>query len=238
MKIRPAPKPEKPRTVAATSAASAAIQNSGSERSRSSARSRPTLAPRMRATVPTARRGQSCSFLGDFSFANSEIRVDLLALTTARALPGEERARRSLRLLLPGAKRRRLLRGEEARALRLGRRRRGLGGLAHLHVELKLRAEPERHRIGRLQRRGVPMRAVADRLDGRLGGADEAHDLRVLQLRMVAHQPEDGVRPVLALRHRRVARAAALHFRHPHLRLGDLHAVVRIGLAPSRSPRA
>ena len=92
------------------------------------------------------------------------------------------------------------------------------------------RAEAERHRVGRLQGRRVPVRALADRLDGRLGGADEAHDLRVLQLRMVAHQPEDGVRPVLALRDRRVARAAALDLRHAHLRLGNLHAVVRVGL--------
>ena len=49
--------------------------------------------------------------------------------------------------------------------------------------------------------------ALADRLDGRLRRSDQPHDLAVLELRMVAHQPQDGVGTILAARHRRVARA-------------------------------
>jgi hypothetical protein len=67
----------------------------------------------------------------------------------------------------------------------------------HLEVEIDLRAQAERHRVHRLQVGGVPVRALADRLDRRLGGADESHDLRVLQLGMVAHQPQDRVGTVL-----------------------------------------
>jgi hypothetical protein len=74
------------------------------------------------------------------------------------------------------------------------------------------------------------VRALADRLDGRLGGADEPHDLAVLELGMVAHQPEDGVRAVLATRHRRVARALLfLGLGQPHLGIEQLEPVVRIG---------
>ena len=42
------------------------------------------------------------------------------------------------------------------------------------------------------------MRAVADRCNSRFGGADQPHDLAVLKLGMIAHQPEDGVRAILA----------------------------------------
>jgi hypothetical protein len=52
------------------------------------------------------------------------------------------------------------------------------------------------------------MGAGADRFDGVLGGADQTHDLRVLQLLMVAQQPQDGIGTVMAARHWRVARAA------------------------------
>ena len=47
---------------------------------------------------------------------------------------------------------------------------------------------------------------------------------------MIAHQPQNGVRAVLAARHRRIARALfRLGFGQPHLRLGDVQAVIRIG---------
>src|SRR4051812_41928682 len=75
----------------------------------------------------------------------------------------------------------------------------------HFKIEIDLRAKPERDRVHRLQVGGVPMGALADRIDRRFGGADEAHDLRVLELGMIAHQPQDCVRAVLAARHRRVA---------------------------------
>jgi hypothetical protein len=70
--------------------------------------------------------------------------------------------------------------------------------------------------------------AVADRLDGRLGRADQPDDLGILHFRMVAQQPEDGVRPILALRHRRVARRALLRLRDAHLRNGEIQLVRRI----------
>jgi hypothetical protein len=47
---------------------------------------------------------------------------------------------------------------------------------------------------------------LAHRLDGGLGGADQLGDLGVLELRVVARQPGDPVRLVLALGHRRIAR--------------------------------
>ena len=104
-----------------------------------------------------------------------------------------------------------------------------LGGARDLEVEVDLRGQAERHRVHRGQAGGVPVGAVADLLDRRLGGADEAHDLRVLQLGVVAQQPEDGVGPVLAARHRRVARPLlALLLRQLHARFGQLQAVVRV----------
>jgi len=42
------------------------------------------------------------------------------------------------------------------------------------------------------------MRALADGLYGRLGRADEPHDLRIAKLGMMAKEPQNGVRPVLA----------------------------------------
>src|SRR5215470_9960138 len=73
------------------------------------------------------------------------------------------------------------------------------------------------------------MGALADRLDGRLGSADEPHDLAVLELGMVAHQPEDGVRTVLAARYRRVARALLLlGLGQAHLGVEQLETIVRI----------
>ncbi|EGE58255.1 flagellin C protein [Rhizobium etli CNPAF512] len=110
-----------------------------------------------------------------------------------------------------------------------GRQRPALGGLFHFHVEIDLAAEAERHRIHRREVGGVPVGALADLLDRRFRRADEAGNLRVLQFRMVANEPEDGVRAVLTLGNRGVTRAAALGFRHPHLRFGQLELVVRIG---------
>ena len=72
-----------------------------------------------------------------------------------------------------------------------------LGGALNFEVEIDLRREAERHRIERREVCRIPVAAIADRLDGRFGGPDQPHDLAVLQLRMVAHQPKDGVRPVL-----------------------------------------
>jgi hypothetical protein len=55
------------------------------------------------------------------------------------------------------------------------------------------------------------------------------HDLRVLQFRMVAHQPEDRARPLVAARHRGVARALFLGLRRQrHLALAELEPVVRV----------
>ena len=75
------------------------------------------------------------------------------------------------------------------------------------------------------------MGALADLLDRRFGGADETRNLRILEFGMIAHQPKDGVRPILALGHRCVTRAAALGFGNANLRIGDLDLVVRIGFA-------
>src|SRR6266481_4143465 len=123
-----------------------------------------------------------------------------------------------------------LRRGEKRGALSLDVDRLLLGGAVNLEIEIDLRAEAERDRIHGLQVRGVPVGALADRLDGRLGGADEPHDLAVLELGMVAHQPEDGVRAVLAARYRRVARALLLlGLGQPHLGVEQLEAIVRIG---------
>ena len=90
-----------------------------------------------------------------------------------------------------------------------------------------IRDRAEADRVERGQRLGVPVGAVADLRDGRLGRADQADDLRVLELGMVAQQPEDGVRTVLALRDRGVARAlGALDLRHLHLALGELEVMI------------
>ena len=76
------------------------------------------------------------------------------------------------------------------------------------------------------------MRALADRLDRVLGRSDQARDRGVFQFRMVAHQPENGVRTILALGNRGVARALAFGFRHANLGRCDLQLVRRIFLGP------
>jgi hypothetical protein len=104
-----------------------------------------------------------------------------------------------------------------------------LGGTLHLDVEVDLRAQAERHRIHRRQVLRIPVGALLDRFDGGLGGADQPHDLAVLQLRMVAQQPENGIRPILALRHRGVARpAAALRLGQADLGFEQLQPMVRV----------
>src|SRR5262245_54075071 len=71
-------------------------------------------------------------------------------------------------------------------------------------------------------------------MNRRLGGADETHDLAVLELRMVAHQPEDGPRPVVPPRTTRIATTLgpALGFRQAHFAGRQLEPVARIRLAP------
>src|SRR5690242_14130927 len=76
----------------------------------------------------------------------------------------------------------------------------GDGGLEFLQG-----AEAERDRMARLDVGRVPMRALAHRLDGRLGRADELRDLPVAELGMALQEPGDGVGLVLALGDRRVA---------------------------------
>ena len=75
------------------------------------------------------------------------------------------------------------------------------------------------------------MGAVADRLDGRFGGSDEPHDLGILELRVIADEPQDGIRPVLAPRHRSVTRTLlGFGFRQPHLGVGELEALLEVAL--------
>src|SRR5262249_32228938 len=54
-------------------------------------------------------------------------------------------------------------------------------------------------------------------------------DVAVLELGMVAYQPEDGVRAILTARHRRVARALLLlRLGQPYLGIEQLEPIVRI----------
>jgi hypothetical protein len=74
------------------------------------------------------------------------------------------------------------------------------------------------------------VRALTDLRDGRLRRPDQLDDLRVLQLRMVFHQPEDRVRPVLTPRSRRVSRGLLrLDLRQLDLRFQQLELIQRIG---------
>src|SRR4029079_12776595 len=59
------------------------------------------------------------------------------------------------------------------------------GSLLHLGVEIGLRAQAQRDGILRREVRGIPMAALADLRDRRFGRADEAHDLAVLELRVI-----------------------------------------------------
>ena len=104
-----------------------------------------------------------------------------------------------------------------------------LGRSVDLEVEVDLRAKAERHRVHRLQVGRIPVVALANRLQRRLGGADEAHYLRILQFGMVAQQPENGVGPVLPARQRRIARAALLlELGQAHLGGGERQAMARV----------
>ena len=76
------------------------------------------------------------------------------------------------------------------------------------------------------------MASVAHALDRRLGGADEAGDLRIGQFRVVAQQPGDGVRAVLAARDRRVAGPRARRHRRQFVfAFRDLQPQIRVLLA-------
>src|SRR6516162_10920 len=120
---------------------------------------------------------------------------------------------------------------QQRRARLLHRCRLLLCRLLDFQIEIDLRAQPERHRIERRQIRRVPVRAFADCLDGRFGGADEPHDLAVFELGVIAHEPEDRVRPVLTPRHRRVARPLLrLGLGQAHLWLGNVQPAIGIGL--------
>src|SRR5579863_8226336 len=118
--------------------------------------------------------------------AEHRVDVDLLLLARLR------RDRRAEHVL--GARRRRAgggdLGGNEGLTLRGLGLRAVLGGAVDLEIEIDLRTQAKRHRVHRLQVGAVPMAALADRLQGVFGGADEPHDLRVLELGMVAQQPE------------------------------------------------
>ncbi len=68
-------------------------------------------------------------------------------------------------------------------------------------------AEAQEHRVTGANVGGVPVGAVAHGGDRGLGGADQLGDLRILQLRVMAQQPGDGVRLVLTLGHGGIARS-------------------------------
>src|SRR6478735_11585113 len=152
------------------------------------------------------------------------IDVDRRFLLALRLAHISERLARMDRLPRGG-----LLGREQGRAcLRKGGRA-ILGCTTDLEVEIDLRAEPEADRVDRRQGLRVPVGAVADLGDGRFRRADQADDLRVLELGMVAQQPEDRVRAVLALGNRGVARPlGALDLRYLHLALGKPEMVVRV----------
>jgi hypothetical protein len=82
-----------------------------------------------------------------------------------------------------------------------------VGGLLDQRVQLQLADQAQGHRIDRLDVGRVPVGAVAHLLDGGLGGAQQAWRSGVGHFRVVAQEPGDGVRTVLAARHRGVARA-------------------------------
>src|SRR5215475_15027268 len=74
------------------------------------------------------------------------------------------------------------------------------------------------------------MGALADRLNSGLRGADKPHDLAVLELGMVAHKPEDGIRAILATRYRCIARALlSLRLWQANFGIEQLEPVIRIG---------
>src|SRR4029077_11562225 len=103
--------------------------------------------------------------------------------------------------------------------------------LLHLVVEVDLAAEPERDGILRRQVGRVPMAAVADLRNRRFGRADEAHELAVFQLRMIAQKPEHGIGPDLAARQRRIAMARlGGRFWYGDLGLGEVQRVRWIAL--------
>src|SRR5690606_4453850 len=108
--------------------------------------------------------------------------------------------------------------------------RRALGRALDLEVEVDLAAQAQRYRVHGGQVSRIPVSRFTHRVDGRFGGADQTHDLRVLELGVVAHQPLDGVGPLVAARNRRVTGAFALGRGDANLGLAQLHAVTGVGL--------
>ncbi len=101
-----------------------------------------------------------------------------------------------------------------------------------LGIEIRLRAQAEGHRVLWHEVRRVPVRAVADRLNRRLRGADQPHDLTVPQLRMVPQQPQNRVRPVVTAGNRGIAwPPLRLDLRNLELGLGKPQPIARVRLA-------
>ena len=99
-------------------------------------------------------------------------------------------------------------------------------GASHRNDLLQIvrRTQAETDRVLRLDVGGVPMGAIADRGNGRLGRADQLGNLPVRHFRVILQQPGDGVRPVLPLGDRGVAGALGLGLGHGQVRLGGLQA--------------
>src|ERR1700730_12599919 len=62
-----------------------------------------------------------------------------------------------------------------------------LGSAVDFQIKVHLGTKPERNRIDRCQCCRIPMRPITDGLERRLCGAGKAHNLRILQLRVVAN---------------------------------------------------
>ncbi len=102
----------------------------------------------------------------------------------------------------------------------------------HRGVEIDLIAKPEQDRVARPDLAALPVGAIAHRVDRVLGRAEQLADLLVGELRMMAQQPGDRVRSVLALGKRRVARLPALlQLDVGRGRARELEAAVRVLLA-------
>src|SRR6266478_7762208 len=83
-------------------------------------------------------------------------------------------------------------------------------GMTDRPLEFFQCAQPEPDRVPGLDVGAVPMRAVANRGDGRLGRTDQLRDLGIGQLGMALQQKGNRIRLVLPLGYRRVARSLVL----------------------------
>src|SRR5690554_3118660 len=104
-----------------------------------------------------------------------------------------------------------------------------LGSAPDFQIEINLAAQTQSDGVHGGQIGGIPVRGLAHRVDGRLGGADQTHDLGVLEFGMIAYQPLDGVGTLIAAGNRGVARALALGSGDANLGFAELEAVGRIG---------